>query len=88
MPGLPLLAPPRFFASGHCFRYPLIPSPVEQCHHVLGIARARRDTLGRNLVKAAQILRGHLHFDSGDVLLQVFPPLGARDRNDILTLCQ
>ena len=60
--------------------------PVERVDQPRPVALADRDAGRERLVQAAQVLVREFEVGGGRVLLQVSPPLGTRDRHDLLAL--
>src|SRR2546422_7897138 len=60
--------------------------PVDRPHSPFRVAVAGGDPFGRDAVDASQVGRSEMNGGGRDVLLQVAPPLGAGDGNDVLAL--
>src|SRR3989442_9505879 len=60
--------------------------PVDRPHSPFRVPLAGGDAFGRHAVDASQVGRTEINGGGRDVLLQVAPPLGAGDGNDVLAL--
>src|ERR1039458_2077920 len=61
---------------------------IHQRHHVLGIPSSGRRLRRKHFINSAQIFFAQLHVKRTHILLQIFPPLGSRDRHKVFPLRQ
>jgi len=68
--------------------FKLLELPIEDSHHFFPIARAGCDFRRHELIQTCKIVGRELNLQRGDVLLEIFPPLGSWDRNDVVAFRQ
>src|ERR1022692_2403695 len=61
---------------------------IHQRHHVLRIPSSGRRLRRKHFINSAQIFLAQLHVKRTHILLQIFPPLGSRDRHKVFPLRQ
>src|SRR5689334_21197312 len=63
-------------------------SAVERLHALRRVALARRGAFREHAIDACEIVAGETYVESADVVLEILPPLGARDGHDVVALRQ